>query len=72
MQIVKIESNDNLAYYVGDIIPMDAHQHLVVTTSYDVCRRETISAKKKVLQELKDKNGVLFLPHDTKKKIIKF
>lgn len=72
MQIVRIESDNNLAYYVGDIIPLDAHQHLVVTTSYDVCRRETISTKKKVLQELKDKNGVLFLPHDTEKKIIKF
>jgi len=72
MQIVKIESEDNLAYYVGDIIPLDAHQHLVVTTSYDVCRRETVNIKKKVLQELKDKNGVLFLPHDAKKKIIKF
>jgi len=57
---------------VGDIIPLDAHQHLVVTTSYDVYRRETVNIKKKVLQELKDKNGVLFLPHDTKKKIIKF
>ena len=72
MQIVKIESDNNLAYYVGDIIPLDAHQHLVVTTSYDVCRRETVAIKKKVLQELKDKNGVLFLPHDAKKKIIKF
>ncbi len=72
MQIVRIESGDNLAYYVGDIIPLDAHQHLVVTTSYDVCRRETVAIKKKVLQELKAKNGVLFLPHDAKKKIIKF
>ncbi|NQV18545.1 MAG: hypothetical protein HQ534_08380 [Armatimonadetes bacterium] len=57
---------------MDDIIPLDAHQHLIVITSYDVCRRETVVINKKVLQELKDKNGVLFLPHDTKKKIIKF
>jgi len=29
MQIVKIESGDNLAYYVGDIIPLDAKKKII-------------------------------------------
>lgn len=64
MQVVRIESNNKLAYYAGDIIPLAAQRHLNVTSSSDICRKDTFIAKKKILKELRTKNGYLFLNHD--------
>lgn len=72
MQVVKIESENKLAYYAGDIIPLEAHKHLSVTSAYDINRKDTFEAKKKILQKLDLNNGILFLNHDIKKKIITF
>ena len=72
MQVVRIESNGKLAYYAGDIIPMDANRHLSVTSAFDLNRKQTFLAKKKILQELKEKKGILFLNHDTENEIVVF
>jgi len=72
MQVVRIESEKKLAYYAGDIIPMDANRHLSVTSAFDLNRKQTFLAKKKILQELKEKKGILFLNHDPATEIIDF
>ncbi|MCK4311252.1 MAG: tetratricopeptide repeat protein, partial [Candidatus Cloacimonetes bacterium] len=68
----RIESANHLAFYAGDIIPMDAHKHLSVTSAYDINRKETFNTKKKILEELNKNNGTLFLSHDTEKVAIKY
>ncbi|MCD4797236.1 MAG: MBL fold metallo-hydrolase [Candidatus Cloacimonetes bacterium] len=70
MQIVRIESNGELGYFPGDIIPQEAHRHLSVTSAYDICRKDTFRAKKKILQEVEKYKGIIFLNHDNKKNIL--
>ncbi|MBC8385464.1 MAG: MBL fold metallo-hydrolase, partial [Candidatus Cloacimonetes bacterium] len=71
-QIIRIESNDDLAYYAGDIICFEMHLHPGISTSYDICRKDTTKAKKKILNELREQKGILFLNHDMKKSFIQF
>ena len=71
MQIVRLESDDELAYYAGDIIPLDVQRHLSVNSAYDICRRDSFRAKKRILTELKERNGILFFAHDVERKWVK-
>ncbi len=70
MQVVRIDSNGELGYFPGDIIPQEAHKHLSVTSAYDICRKDTFRAKKKILQEISKYKGILFLNHDIEKNIL--
>jgi glyoxylase-like metal-dependent hydrolase (beta-lactamase superfamily II) len=72
MQIVRLESEGMLAYYAGDIIPLEAHKHLAVNSAFDINRRDSFYAKKRILAELSEKKGVLFLAHDPDKTVIQF
>ncbi len=71
-QVVRIESENELAYYPGDILPMEVNRHLAVTTAFDLNRRDTFKAKKKILLEIKKRNSIIFLGHDTNKQFIRF
>lgn len=71
-QVIRIENNDKLAYYAGDIICFESHLHTGISTSYDICRKDTSKAKKKILTELKERKGILFLNHDVNKTFIRF
>ena len=71
-QVVRIESENELAYYPGDILPMEINRHLAVTTSFDLNRKDTFKAKKKILSEIKERNGIIFLGHDSNKQFIRF
>ena len=64
MQVIRIDYGDELAYYAGDIIPMDANRHLSVTSAFDLNRKQTFLAKKKILRELQARKGILFLNHE--------
>lgn len=70
MQSIRIESEGELAYYAGDIITSEPHLHPAVTSAYDVCRKDTYRAKKRILAELQQREGILFFPHDHKKAFI--
>jgi len=72
MQIIRLESDGMLAYYTGDIIPTETHRHLAVNSAFDLDRKVTFQTKKRVLEELKLRNGILFFPHDVIKNFIKF
>lgn len=71
-QVVRIESKNELAYYPGDILPMEVNRHLAVTTAFDLNRKDTFKAKKKILSEIKERNGIIFLGHDSGKWFLRF
>ncbi len=70
-QVIRIESENELAYFPGDILPMEVNRHLAVTTSFDINRKDTFKAKKKILSEIKERDGIIFLGHDSNKQFIK-
>ncbi len=72
MQVVRLESQGQLAYYAGDIIPLEPLKHLAVNSAFDICRKESFHAKKNILNELKERNGILFYAHDANKHHDKF
>ncbi|MDO9577267.1 MAG: MBL fold metallo-hydrolase [Candidatus Cloacimonadales bacterium] len=67
MQIVRLKSEGELAYYAGDIIPMEVQRHLAVNSAFDINRKDSFLAKKRILAELKERNGLLFFAHDVEK-----
>ena len=71
MQMIRMESEDELAYYAGDIIPLNVQRHLSVNSVYDICRRDSFKAKKRILVELKERNGILFFAHDIEKQWVR-
>ncbi|MBT3755839.1 MAG: MBL fold metallo-hydrolase [Candidatus Cloacimonetes bacterium] len=71
-QVVRIDSDNKLAYYPGDILPMEINRHLAVTTAFDINRKDTFNAKKKILSEIKERDGIIFLGHDSGKMFIEF
>jgi glyoxylase-like metal-dependent hydrolase (beta-lactamase superfamily II) len=71
MQVVRMESEGELAYYAGDIIPLDVQRHLSVNSAYDLNRKDLFIAKKRILSELKEKNGILFYAHDAEKQWVR-
>ncbi len=71
-EIVRIESNDTICYYPGDLIPHELHLQLPVTSAYDVNRNRTFQAKQIILEELKGRGGFLVLNHQSDKKVLKF
>lgn len=64
-QSVRVADGGKLLYYAGDILPQRFHLSLSVTSAYDVSRQETVTSKKMILNELKNKKGILILNHET-------
>jgi glyoxylase-like metal-dependent hydrolase (beta-lactamase superfamily II) len=64
-QFVQIDSPAGFYIYAGDIIPTRFHTSAAITSAYDVCRSDTVAAKKLIYDRLKAKNGTLILNHDT-------
>ena len=71
-QVVRIENKNELAYYPGDILPMEVNRHLAVTTAFDLNRKDTFKAKKRILSEINKRDGIIFLGHDSNKQFIRF
>ncbi len=63
-QFVQIDSPEGFYIYAGDIIPTRFHTSPAVTSAYDVCRSDTVAAKKLIYERLKERNGFLLLDHD--------
>ncbi|MDY0324698.1 MAG: MBL fold metallo-hydrolase [Candidatus Cloacimonadaceae bacterium] len=64
-QFVQIDSPEGFYIYAGDIIPTRFHTSMAVTSAYDVCRSDTVAAKKLIYDRLKARSGTLLLNHDT-------
>lgn len=72
MQIIKIKADDRVIYYAGDIFPSELHLSPAITSAYDLCRKTTYTAKKRIIKELTDTHGMLIFNHDPNKSFIEF
>ncbi len=70
-QVVRIESEGELAYYGGDIFPHKEHLRPSVTSAYEVDRTRSYRYKRMILDELRPVNGLLFLGHDMEMKSVR-
>lgn len=71
-QILELETEQGLMIYAGDIIPSQMHINLPVISAYDVSRKDTFTAKKRILDVLAENKGTLILNHDECIKSIEF
>lgn len=65
MQILLINRDRQKYIYAGDIIPSQTYLKLAITSAYDVCRRDTVSAKEQILQKVQQEGYVLIYDHST-------
>ncbi len=61
---VHVESGDDFACFVSDIVPTVAHVPYSWSTSFDLFPLETLAGKKRLLPDLARKRVVVILPHD--------
>jgi len=76
-QVVRIESESDetefdLAIFASDLFPLEACRRPFITTSYDLCRQKVFYQKKKIIDELERKGGILYLSHELGGKFIRF
>jgi glyoxylase-like metal-dependent hydrolase (beta-lactamase superfamily II) len=65
MQVVLIQSGQEKYIYAGDIIPSAAFLKLAITSAYDVCRKDTVKAKKWILDKVNNQGYKLVYDHST-------
>jgi glyoxylase-like metal-dependent hydrolase (beta-lactamase superfamily II) len=63
-QIVKVESQGEILYFLGDLIPTSSHVNLPYVMSYDLYPVKTLESKEKFLQQAVKKNWIVALNHD--------
>ena len=65
-QSIKIESEGQMAFYLGDLIPTVSHLPLPYIMGYDLYPLQTLETKRWVLQRALDENWLLVFEHDPK------
>ncbi len=65
MQIVTICNGKDKYIYAGDIIPSERFMKISITSAYDVCRRDTVKAKKMILDKVNKEGYKLIFDHST-------
>lgn len=65
MQIIIINTDDAKYIYAGDIIPSKLYLKVPITSAYDVCRRDTVKAKLKIIAKLDNEQYKLIFDHST-------
>ncbi len=68
-QCVKIESEGQVAFFLGDLVPTVAHVHYPYISGYDLFPLETLENKKKILQQAFEEHWLLIFQHDPKVRI---
>ncbi|MEW6543076.1 MAG: MBL fold metallo-hydrolase, partial [Nitrospirota bacterium] len=63
-QAVKVESDGQVAFYLGDLIPTAAHLPLPYIMGYDLYPLQTLEAKRKVLEQASEERWLLVFEHD--------
>jgi glyoxylase-like metal-dependent hydrolase (beta-lactamase superfamily II) len=64
LQCVRIESGDECAYFISDVVPTAAHLPYPWIMSFDLYPLETLAGKKRLLPELAQKQAIVIFPHD--------
>jgi len=57
-----------LEIWIAILFLLEALKHLAVNSAFDICRKDPFIAKKKILTELKERNGILFYAYNVRKK----
>ena len=65
-QCVKIESEGETAFYLGDLIPTVSHLPLPYIMGYDLYPMQTLETKRWVLERAFEENWLLIFEHDPK------
>ncbi len=65
MQIIIINRDEQKYVYAGDIIPSETYLKLPITSAYDVCRRDTVKAKVRILKIMEEEGLKLIFDHST-------
>ena len=65
-QGVRIESEGQIAFYLGDLIPTVSHLPLPYIMGYDLFPLQTLEAKRRILDEAFDQQWLLLFEHDPK------
>ena len=63
-QSVRIESEGETAFFLGDLVPTSAHLDLPWVMSYDLFPQETVDRKREVLSACADGRWLVLFPHD--------
>jgi glyoxylase-like metal-dependent hydrolase (beta-lactamase superfamily II) len=63
-QSVKLESNDEIAFYTADLVPTAAHLPLPYIMGYDVEPLVTLETKRRVLKSAFEEQWLLVFEHD--------
>ncbi len=63
-QIVRVESKDQVLYFLGDLIPTAFHVHLPYIMSYDLYPVETFESKERFLQRASEFGWIVAFNHD--------
>jgi glyoxylase-like metal-dependent hydrolase (beta-lactamase superfamily II) len=64
LQCVRIESGNECAYFISDVVPTAAHLPYPWIMSFDLYPLETLASKKRLLPELAQKKAIVIFPHD--------
>lgn len=67
MQILKIQSGGDVAYFLGDLIPTESHLKLNWIASYDLEPLKIITLKEKILEEALEEKAIFLLYHEISK-----
>ena len=73
-QCVKVTSNNQVLFFLGDMVPMSAHAGLSYIMSYDLYPLETLANKKKYFEQAIADEWIVAFVHDTQQffgKIVK-
>jgi glyoxylase-like metal-dependent hydrolase (beta-lactamase superfamily II) len=67
-QIVKIQSNNEIGYYLGDLVPSELHLNNYYMNELDTDAIQAKKAKTLILQQAVKESASLFFYHSTHKK----
>lgn len=65
-QGIRLESDGEVAFYVGDLVPTVSHLPLAWIMGYDVEPLVTLETKRRVLKQAVDEDWILIFEHDAK------
>ena len=63
-QGIRLESEGEVAFYVGDLVPTTAHLPLPWIMGYDVEPLVTLESKRRILKQAADEDWILIFEHD--------
>ncbi|MFQ5654486.1 MAG: MBL fold metallo-hydrolase [Planctomycetota bacterium] len=64
MQTVRVEGGGRVLHYLADLAPTHHHLHIPFTMGYDICAREIMLEKERLLRVALEEEALLIFEHD--------